>query len=150
MGSAVHLDNLSHVTELVTNISAIDVTKPRTWEKTSCKPPSCQGHLQMSGKTITIPHRCEGGVLFVAWTDLLSSQSTHPGWCTQYSLHWRGERGAVFQCSKQRLQPRCCSLHVTVFMLSLPGQAHESTYNYGAKTRKRLHSSVTTYIKRRG
>lgn len=41
------------------NISATDVTSPRTWEQTSCKPPSCQGHHQMSGKTITVPHRCE-------------------------------------------------------------------------------------------
>lgn len=33
------------------------------------RPPSCQGHHQMSGKTIAIPHRCERGVSRLCCTE---------------------------------------------------------------------------------
>lgn len=135
--------------ESASNISGTDVTEPRTWEQTSCEPPSCQGHHQMSRKTITIAHSCEGGAAFVAWKDLLNSQSTFLVRCTRYSVRLHGKREVpVVQWCCYRQQPRCLSIHVIAFTPSLPacqcspGQAHGSTHNCGAEKKKTLYSDT--------
>ncbi len=145
MGSAVHSDNLSHVTENVwIRSSTSQPLMSRTWEQTSCKPPSCQGHHQMSGKTITIPHRCEGGVL---WCLKRPPQlSIHPPW-PMHAIFFaltrqEGRRVPAVAAQTTTEMPKYSCHCIHAFMPAFSGQAHGSTYNYGAEMGKRLHSSI--------
>lgn len=135
------------MSELEFNISATDVTKSRTWEQTSCKPPSCQGHHQMSGKTITVLHRCEGGVLCCMKRP--PQLSIHPPW-PMHAIFFaltRQEGGCVpavaAQTTTQMPKYSCHCIHALIAsMPTLSGRAHGSAYNYGAEMGKRLHSSI--------
>lgn len=91
-------------------------------------PPSCQGHRQMSGKTITIPHRCEGGVLLVAWKDLLDAPS-NPPWLMHaifFALTWQGREGCPPARTTTQM-PKCSCHCIHALIASMPTLSGKST-----------------------
>lgn len=132
-GSALHSDNLSHVIEeknwirLLTS-QPVMLPSPGRESRPHASPPSCQGHRQMSGKTITIPHRCEGGVLLVAWKDLLDAPS-NPPWLMHaifFALTWQGREGCPPARTATQM-PKCSCHCIHALIASMPTLSGKST-----------------------